>query len=148
MEQSRATAPERREPPGTTGDAGAPPAGPGPADLLGGAWRTLATAGAVADPVARYHRAHLAAVRGAVAATGVLARPTSARAPQRAVWSLLAQRCPELAEWSWFLASTAPVALAAAGRARVGERDADDLLRQVGQFLGLLERALRRAPSS
>ncbi|WP_460864495.1 SAV_6107 family HEPN domain-containing protein [Rhodococcus aerolatus] len=130
----------------TTGAAPGPAGRPdGPGDVLDGARRTLAEAHGLADPVARYHRAHLAAVRGAVAATGLLARPTAAPAPQRTVWSLLAERAPELTEWAWFLASTAPLTLATTGRGHVGERDADDLLRQVAQFLDLLAAPLRRA---
>lgn len=106
------------------------------ADLLSVAVATAAAARRAPDPVARYRTAHLAAVRGAVALLGGIARPSGAPAAQRSVWSLLADRVPGLTEWSWFLAHAAPAALGP--RARVGSRDADDLLRQVEQFLDLL----------
>jgi hypothetical protein len=115
------------------------------AGLLDAARQALLLAPARRDPVARYRQAHRAAVTGAVAAAGVLARPTSTRAPQRAVWSLLAEHAPELTEWAWFLASAAPARSGPGpGALRVGERDADDLVRQVAQFLDLLERVVAR----
>ena len=78
------------------------------------------------------------------------ARPAGA-APRRAadVWHLLADVAPELGEWAAFFASCSDTRAAAeAGIARlVSRRDADDLLRQAEQFVGLVVRA-RRGPLS
>jgi hypothetical protein len=56
------------------------------------------------------------------------------------VWRLLAEVAPELAEWAAFFASCSDTRAAAeAGIARlVGRRDADDLLRQAEQFVGIV----------
>jgi hypothetical protein len=56
------------------------------------------------------------------------------------VWELLAEVSPELAEWAaFFSACSATRAAAEAGIARlVSRRDADDMLRQAEQFVGLV----------
>ena len=118
--------------------------------LLGPAWEVLREARAAAGAVERHRAAHRAAVRGAVAAVGALADPVPGAPPQRAVWSVLAERAPELTEWAWFLSLVAPGSAAPRPErgvvAAVVERDADDLVRQVEQFLELLGRRLDRAP--
>jgi hypothetical protein len=66
--------------------------------------------------------------------------PRPRRGSTRNVWHLLAVVAPELAEWAAFFASCSDIRAAAeAGIARlVGQRDADDLLRQAEQFVGLV----------
>ena len=56
------------------------------------------------------------------------------------MWHLLAEVAPELGEWAAFFASCSDTRAAAeAGIARlVGRRDADDLLRQAEQFVGIV----------
>jgi HEPN superfamily protein len=62
------------------------------------------------------------------------------------VWVLLATVAPELAEWSAFFAATAATrsAVEAGVRRLVTSRDADDLVRQAGEFLTLAEHAASR----
>jgi len=55
------------------------------------------------------------------------------------VWVLLASVAPELGEWSVFFA-------ACAGSLRVTMREADDMLRQVEQFLALAREAAVARP--
>ena len=61
-------------------------------------------------------------------------------AAPRDVWHLLAEVAPELGEWAAFFASCSDTRAAAeAGITRlVGRRDADDLLRQAEQFVGIV----------
>ena len=56
------------------------------------------------------------------------------------MWHLLAEVAPEFGEWAAFFASCSDTRAAAeAGIARlVGRRDADDLLRQAEQFVGIV----------
>ena len=132
-----------------TGRAGAPgPAAPAPAAptsraalaLLRQAGDGLAEAHRESEPLLRYPAAYLAALRAAAAVLAVRARPRPRRGAPRDVWNLLAEVAPELGEWSAFFASCSDTRAAAeAGIARlVGRRDADDLLRQAEQFVGLV----------
>jgi hypothetical protein len=59
---------------------------------------------------------------------------------------LLAGVAPELAEWSAFFAATSATRAAAEAGVRrlVTSRDADDMVRQASQFLGLARRCLIR----
>jgi len=100
-----------------------------------------------AHPVDRYAQAHLAALRAAAAVLAVRARPRH-RAQPTSAWALLATVAPELAEWSaFFAASSATRAAAEAGVHRlVTARDADDLVRQAGEFLDLARHAAARPP--
>ena len=93
-----------------------------------------------ADPLLRYPAAYLAALRAAAAVLAVRARPKPRRGAPRDVWRLLAEVAPELGEWAAFFASCSDTRAAAeAGIARlVGRRDADDLLRQAEQFVGII----------
>ena len=115
-------------------------------DLLQQAGDGLAVA--CSEPAAprRFAAAHLAALRGAAAvlaaravparcgAGAVAGRPTSA-------WELLGSVAPELGEWAQFFAACAPGPL---GHPHlVSVRDADDMVRQVEQFLALAEHAVR-----
>jgi hypothetical protein len=100
----------------------------------------LAEAHRVEDPLQRYPAAYLAALRAGAAVLAVRARSQPRRGATRNVWQLLAEVAPEFAEWALYFASCSDTRAAAeAGIARlVGQRDADDLLRQAEQFVGLV----------
>jgi len=132
-----------------TGRAAAPgPAAPAPAaptsraalGLLRQAGDGLAEAHRESEPLLRYPAAYLAALRAAAAVLAVRAKPRPRRGAPRDVWNLLAEVAPELGEWSAFFASCSDTRAAAeAGISRlVGRRDADDLLRQAEQFVGIV----------
>ena len=121
-----------------------PPVGRAALGLLRQASEALAEAHRESEPLRRYPAAYLAAMRAAAAVLAVRARP---QVPQprrggagRSVWHLLAQVAPELGEWAAFFASCSDTRAAAeSGIARlVGRRDADDLLRQAEQFVGIV----------
>lgn len=107
--------------------------------LLRQAAEGLAEAHRVPEPLQRYPAAYLAALRAAAAVLAVRARARP-RARTRNVWALLAEVAPEFGEWAAFFAScSATRAAAEAGIDRlVGRRDADDLLRQAEQFVGIV----------
>ncbi|MDT7581040.1 MAG: hypothetical protein QOK35_2304 [Pseudonocardiales bacterium] len=131
------------ERPATTGPYGptpAPPTSRAALGLLRQAGDGLAEAHREAEPLLRYPAAYLAALRAAAAVLSVRARPRPRRGAPRDVWNLLAEVAPELGEWSAFFASCSDTRAAAeAGIARlVGRRDADDLLRQAEQFVGIV----------
>lgn len=111
--------------------------------LLEQARQGLVDAECAERPVDRYARAHLAALRGAAAVLAARARPRR-RARPASAWTLLAAVAPELAEWAEFFAATSCTRSAAeAGVVRlVTSRDADDMVRQAGQFIALAQRAL------
>jgi hypothetical protein len=124
--------------------------GPSPAPLpatavssLARAHEALAEAAATADAARRYAAAHVAALRVTAALLAVRTRPASRRR-QRNAWTLLAQVAPELQEWAVFFAAGAGKRAAAeAGLSRaVTSREADDLLRDSGRFLALVEQML------
>lgn len=125
-----------------------PPVGRAALGLLRQASEALAEAHRESEPLRRYPAAYLAALRAAAAVLAVRARP-QVPPPRRGgggrnVWHLLAQVAPELGEWAAFFAScSATRAAAEAGIARlVGQREADDLLRQSEQFVGIVRAAL------
>jgi hypothetical protein len=127
-----------------------PPALPAAAaQLLGQAHRGLEEAAAAADPRERYATAHLGALRGAAAVLAARTRPEPARRRPRSAWVLLGQVAPELAEWAtFFAAGAAKRAAAEAGLSRaVTEREADDLVRDVGAFLAVVENCLDSSPA-
>jgi hypothetical protein len=127
-----------------------PPALPAAAaQLLDQAHRGLGEAAAAADPRERYATAHLGALRGAAAVLAARTRPESARRRPRSAWVLLGQVAPELGEWAtFFAAGAAKRAAAEAGLSRaVTEREADDLVRDVGAFLGVVENCLDSSPA-
>jgi hypothetical protein len=109
--------------------------------LLRQAAEGLAEAHGVQDPLLRYPAAYLAALRAAAAVLAIRARPQPRRGATRNVWQLLAEVAPELGEWAAFFASCSGTRAAAeAGIARlVGQREADDLLRQAEQFVGIVQ---------
>ncbi|GGM61744.1 hypothetical protein GCM10012275_35850 [Longimycelium tulufanense] len=113
-------------------------------NLLEQAREGLAEAERLAPPVERYVTAHLAALRAAAAVLATRARPSGAGRRPTSAWTLLATVAPELREWATFFAAGARTrALAQAGVTRVvSTRDADDLVRQAGQFVELAERAV------
>ncbi len=113
-------------------------------ELLMAARHGLDEASLVQVPAERYALAHLAALRvaAAVLADRAQARPGHRGRPASA-WRLLAAVAPELAEWAqFFAAGAARRAAAEAGLPVVGTRDADDLVRQVEIFLGVVETTL------
>ncbi|MEV7420881.1 SAV_6107 family HEPN domain-containing protein [Streptomyces sp. NPDC089919] len=124
------------------------PAPPAALDLLAKARGGLAEAARLPDPNDRYATAHLAALRAAAAVLAARARPeppSRHRRPRiRSAWELLPQIAPELTEWSALFASgAARRARAEAGiRDAATGRDADDLLREAGMFLRIVERLL------
>ncbi|MGK5632438.1 SAV_6107 family HEPN domain-containing protein [Streptomyces sp. URMC 123] len=129
--------------------AAAPPAA---LDLLTQAHQGLEEAAGLDAPNERYATAHLAALRTAAAVLAVRGRPeTSPRRRQRirSAWEVLPEVAPELSEWSALFASGARRrARAEAGIAgAAGPRDADDLLRDAGMFLRLVERMLVLQPA-
>ena len=75
-------------------------------------------------------------------------RPEPARRRPRSAWVLLGQVAPELGEWAtFFAAGAAKRAAAEAGLSRaVTEREADDLVRDVGGFLAVVETGLGALP--
>jgi HEPN domain-containing protein len=124
----------RREPPP------AAPASRTAVNLLRQAGDGLAEAHRESEPLLRYPAAYLAALRAAAAVLAVRARPRPRRGAPRDVWNLLAEVAPELGEWAAFFAACSDTRAAAeAGIARlVSRRDADDLLRQAEQFVGIV----------
>lgn len=128
--------------------AGAPPEALG---LLAQARSGLEEAAGLPAPNERYATAHLAALRTAAAVLAVRGRPeTTPRRRQRirSAWEVLPEVAPELTEWSLLFASGASRrARAEAGiRDAAGSRDADDLLRDAGMFLRIVERLLVLQP--
>jgi hypothetical protein len=108
--------------------------------LLRQAAEGLAEAHRRPEPMLRYPAAYLAALRAGAAVLAMRARPAPRRGASRSVWQLLGDVAPELAEWAaYFDSCSATRAAAEAGIERlVGQRDADDLLRQAEQFLELV----------
>ncbi|WP_208106293.1 SAV_6107 family HEPN domain-containing protein [Streptomyces sp. GC420] len=129
--------------------ATAPPAA---LELLAQARRGIEEAAVMETANERYATAHLAALRTAAAVLAVRGRPeTSPRRRQRirSAWEVLPEIAPELAEWSaLFAAGAQRRARAEAGIAgAAGWRDADDLVRDAGMFLRLVERMLALQPA-
>lgn len=128
--------------------ATAPPAA---VDLLAQARQALDEAMTLRTPNERFALAHLAALRTAAAVLAVRGRPEPAgrrRGRIRSAWEVLPEAAPELTEWSALFASGADRrARAEAGiRGAASRRDADDLVRETGAFLRLVERMLVARP--
>ena len=100
----------------------------------------LAQAIAADEPDERFRLAHLAALRTAAALFADRARPAVRRRPTNA-WVLLIEVAPELADWAaYFSAGATKRAAIEAGALRVvSQREADDLLRSVTEFLAMVE---------
>lgn len=129
--------------------ASAPPAA---LDLLAQAQHGLDEAAELEHPNDRYATAHLAALRTAAAVLAVRGRPEStarARKRIRSAWEVLPEVAPELDEWSRLFAAGAPKrARAEAGiEGAAGPRDADDLIRDAGMFLRIVEQMLVQQPA-
>ncbi|MCT2593369.1 hypothetical protein LHJ74_26265 [Streptomyces sp. N2-109] len=140
--------------------ASAPPAA---LALLAQAQHGLDEAVAMHTANERYATAHLAALRTAAAVLAVRVRPEepsprrrsgaprrrSRRGAIRSAWEVLPEVAPELTEWSALFASGAPRrARAEAGIPGAASwRDADDLVRDTGVFLRLVERMLVSQPA-
>jgi hypothetical protein len=124
-----------------------PGASPSAKTLLAQARQGLLHAEHEADPAERFVRAHLAALRGAAAVLALRGRPHRSRTRPTSAWVLLAKVAPELAEWATFFQSCASTRHAVeSGITRVvSARGADDLVRQTGQFLDLVDRAVHGA---
>lgn len=92
----------------------------------------------------RYSLAHLAALRAAAALFAERARPSSGRRRMTNAWVLVEQVAPELSEWAaYFAAGAAKRAAVEAGATRaVSDRDADDLMRAVEEFIAIVERSV------
>jgi hypothetical protein len=125
-----------------------PPALPAAAgQLLDQARHGLTEAAGHVDPRQRYAAAHLAALRAAAAVLAARTRPeASGRRRPRSAWVLLANIAPELGEWAtFFAAGAAKRAAAEAGlSSAVTEREADDLVRDAGTFLSVVETTISR----
>lgn len=125
-----------------TGRAGRLPVAQASRDLLADAGRELT--GALRAPTAaeRYAAAHLAALRAAAAVLAARARPTTGR--RASAWDLLTRVAPEFAEWAaFFAAGSAKRQAVQAGIPRtISEREADDMVRQSAEFLGLVRAAV------
>lgn len=140
---ARARPPDDAAPPPPPPPRVAPPVAPASRAALGllrQAGDGLAEAHREPDPLLRYPAAYLAALRAAAAVLAVRTRPRPRRGAPRDAWYLLAEVAPELGEWAAFFASCSDIRAAAeAGIARlVSRRDADDLLRQSEQFVGIV----------
>lgn len=122
--------------------------------LMTAAWRAIADAAASNTAEDRFDAANLAALRAAAAvlSTRATSKPGAqlAGGSARSVWVLLPQFAPELGEWADFFGLNFRVRTIRRGdqSIRIGERQADDLLRDAERFThevrGLLlrERAL------
>jgi hypothetical protein len=115
-------------------------------ELLEVARHGLAVAATSRGTGERYAAAHLAALRAAAAVLASRARPSGRRGGPRSVWAVLPLVAPELGEWAAFFAAGA--GKRAAAEAGLGgvvtAREADDLLRDAGSFVALVESALGR----
>lgn len=121
-----------------------PPVSRAALSLLRQSAECIADAHREPNPLLRYPAAYLAALRAAAAVLAMRAAPQPKRGATRNVWQLLAEMAPELGEWAAFFAACSSTRAAAeAGIARlVGRREADDLLRQAEEFLGLVRSEL------
>lgn len=117
-----------------------PPVSRAALGLLRQAAEYIAEAHREQEPLLRYPAAYLAALRTGAAVLAMRATPQPKRKATRNVWQLLAEVAPELGEWAAFFAACSDTRAAAeAGIARlVGRREADDLLRQAEDFLGIV----------
>lgn len=116
-----------------------------PTELLRLARRGLLEAVNTEADGLRYATAHLAALRAAAAVLAALARPAPRRRSRpTSVWALLTIVAPELSEWAMFFATgAAKRAAAEAGIPHtVTTREADDLVREAGRFVVVVENLL------
>lgn len=104
--------------------------------------REVAAIGCIDHPADRYVAAHRAAEQLALVVISALPGRVRGR---HDVWDLLASRAPHLAEWAAFFGylSTRVQVVAAGERAIVGEREADDLVRDLERFVTDVARRMR-----
>lgn len=124
--------------PGGRADRAAPPVPSSVRDLLADAAQGLRRACSAREPADRFAIAHLAALRAAAAVVAARARPTRGR--RGSVWTLMSRVAPEFAEWAAFFAAGSGTrqAVEAGLPAKVSEREADDMVRQVTAFIALV----------
>jgi hypothetical protein len=104
-------------------------------------------------PAGRYLAAHLAAMRTAVTVLAVMTRPrrsggrSGGGSGPADVWQVLARTAPEYGEWAAFFAAGRQkwLLVQSGAYALVSEREADDLLRDAGDFYDLVSRRLAHA---
>jgi hypothetical protein len=99
------------------------------------------------EPGDRYAAAHRGALRGAAAVLACYPRPTSRTVRNASAWVQLDRVAPEFTEWTaYFAAGSSKRKAAEAGITRlISAEDADDLIRQTGIFLDLIDRSLLAA---
>ncbi|MBV9846048.1 MAG: hypothetical protein JOZ47_13380 [Kutzneria sp.] len=121
-----------------------PASSPSALALLAQARQGLRAAEAEPDAAERFVQAHLSALRGAAAVLAQRGRPHRTRTRPTSAWVLLSAIAPEFAEWAaFFQACSATRTAIEAGITRfVTPRAADDLVRQAGQFLVLVDRVV------
>lgn len=121
----------------------APPPSRSVVSLLGSAREGLREAQGAATPAERFRLAHLAALRSAAAVLAVRATARRSSRPTDA-WTLLTSVAPEYGEWAAFFAahSSTRSAVEAGATRLVGQRDADDMVRQADLFLALVTRTV------
>ncbi|GLZ53350.1 SAV_6107 family HEPN domain-containing protein [Actinomycetospora sp. NBRC 106378] len=121
----------------------APPPSRSVVSLLGAAREGLREAQGAATPAERFRLAHLAALRSAAAVLAVRATARRSSRPTDA-WTLLTSVAPEYGEWAAFFAahSSTRSAVEAGATRLVGQRDADDMVRQADLFLALVTRTV------
>lgn len=128
-----------------SGGADRPRLAPGAADLLHQARQGIRKA-RTGTPNERFATAHLAALRTAAAILATRSRPepTRMRARIRSAWEVLPDVAPELSSWAeLFGAQAERRARAEAGiPGAVSSQDAQDMVRDAGMFLRLVERML------
>lgn len=109
-------------------------------ELLAAARACLEQASREPDDGRRYSLAHLAALRAAAALLATRARVGTGRGRPTSVWVLLARVAPEVGEWATLFAvgSRKRMAVDAGLTGVVGSREADDLVRDAGRFVGLV----------
>ncbi len=123
------------------------PRSAGVREMLADAHRCLDRAMGSADLADRYAAAHLGALRGASAVLATLPRPVSRTVRNASAWVQLERLAPEFASWAaFFAAGSAKRKAAEAGMTRLITPDeTDDLIRQTGAFLELIDRSLLMA---
>jgi hypothetical protein len=117
--------------------------------LLAQAKMTWAEAVLESRPTEKYRASHVAALRAAAAVLALRARPAGAvRRRPTSAWVLLEGIAPELGEWSVYFADSAyrRAAIEAGSSSIVSDRDADDLLRAAGEFIGIVEHMVGALP--
>jgi hypothetical protein len=134
--ERRAGRPAASRPPG-------PPPSRSVVTLLESARDGLREAQRADTPAERFRLAHLSALRSAAAVLAARARTRRSSRPTDA-WTLLTSVAPEYGEWAAFFAahSATRSAVEAGARSRVGQRDADDMVRQADLFLALVTRTV------